>query len=194
MILLHIDSAITGDHSTSRTLTRSIVTALTAADPLLEVTYRDLSTDPLAHLDLAALPGDATPAAIKSEAVIREFLDADVVVIGAPMYNFSVPSVLKAWIDRIVVAGRTFTYDGEKFVGLTTGKRVIVAVARGNFYGTGTDNAALEHVESYLSSLFGFIGVNAEFIVAEGLKISHEHSDAALARAQQEIERLAVSA
>ncbi|MET0137349.1 MAG: NAD(P)H-dependent oxidoreductase, partial [Sphingobium sp.] len=156
MKLLHIDSSITGDHSVSRELTAAIVARLTAADPSLSVIRRDLAADVLPHLDLASLPGDTGEAAIASAAVLDEFLSADIMVIGAPMYNFTVPTQLKAWFDRILVAGRTFTYTAEGPQGLAGPKRVIVAVSRGGFYGAGSPAAAAEHVETYLSAVFGF--------------------------------------
>lgn len=191
MTLLHIDSSITGDASVSRSLTRSIVATLTAADPSLSVTVRDVAADPLSHLDLAALPGDGGDAAIASNAVLEEFLAADIVVIGAPMYNFTLPSQLKAWIDRILVAGRTFGYGANGPEGLAGGKRVIVAISRGGLYGEGAPWAANEHGQSYLNSVFGFIGIVPEFVVAEGLKVSPEQHEASVADAEAAIARLA---
>src|SRR6202012_3032201 len=99
------------------------------------------------------------------QAVLEEFLAADIIVIGAPMYNFTIPSQLKAWIDRIVVGGKTFKYGANGPEGLAGNKRVIVAISRGGFYGAGTPTAALEHLESYLRGVFGFIGIrNPDFI------------------------------
>src|ERR1700712_5755937 len=100
--------------------------------------------------------------------VLDEFLAADIVVVGAPMYNFTLPSQLKAWIDRVVVAGKTFRYGPQGAEGLAGNKRVIVAISRGGFSGPGTPAAALEHLESYLRGVFGFIGVTSlEFISAD---------------------------
>ncbi len=191
MKLLHIDSSITGEHSVSRSLTASIVAKLAATDPALTVTTRDLATDPLSHVDLASLPGDGGQAAIASAAILEEFLAADIVVIGAPMYNFTLPSQLKAWIDRILVAGRTFRYGAEGPEGLAGGKRVIIAISRGGFYGAGAPAAAFEHLETYLAGVFGFIGVTPEFVVAEGVAAGPEHRSAALERAGQAITALA---
>ncbi|MET0360427.1 MAG: NAD(P)H-dependent oxidoreductase [Sphingobium sp.] len=191
MKLLHIDSSITGDHSVSRELTAAIVARLTAADPSLSVIRRDLAADVLPHLDLASLPGDTGEAAIASAAVLDEFLSADIVVIGAPMYNFTVPTQLKAWFDRILVAGRTFTYTAEGPQGLAGPKRVIVAVSRGGFYGAGSPAAAAEHVETYLSAVFGFIGLTPEFVVAEGIAVGPEQRSAAIDAAGQHITALA---
>lgn len=185
MKLLHIDSSITGPGSVSRSLTASIVAKLAAADPSLQVTDRDLTAAPLPHLDLAAMGGD------ESNAVLEEFLASDVVVIGAPMYNFTLPSQLKAWIDRILVAGRTFAYGENGPEGLAGGKRVIVAISRGGFYGAGAAWASLEHLETYLTGVFGFIGIVPEYVVAEGLKAGPDHLTAGLDRANQAITDLA---
>jgi FMN-dependent NADH-azoreductase len=116
-----------------------------------------------------------------SRAVLEEFLAADTVVIGAPMYNFTISSQLKAWIDRIVVAGKTFRYGAAGAEGLAGNKRVIIAVSRGGFYGAGTPAAAMEHLETYLRGVFGFIGVaNPEIIVAEGLLVGPEQREKAM--------------
>ncbi len=104
--------------------------------------------------------------------MLEEFLAADIVVIGAPDVHFTIPSQLKAWIDRIVIAGKTFRYGAAGAEGLAGGKRVIIAVSRGGFYGAGTPAAAMEHLETYLRGVFGFIGVtDLEIIVAEGLLV-----------------------
>ena len=186
MTILHIDSAITGEHSASRELTAAIVRELTTADPRAEVTYRDLAAQPLDHLTLPAF------GAADSQAALAEFKAADTVVIGAPMYNFTVPSQLKAWIDRILVAGQTFRYTETGAVeGLVGGKRVIVAVARGGLYGEGTPQRAIEHAERYLTDVFAFIGVtDVEFVIAEGLKISDEHRAMAIAAAHDQVRTL----
>ncbi|CAN5265250.1 FMN-dependent NADH-azoreductase [soil metagenome] len=191
MKLLHIDSSITGENSVSRQLTASIVAQITASNPSLPTIRRDLATDPLGHFDLAALPGEGSPAAIESAAVLEEFLAADIVVIGAPMYNFTVPTQLKAWIDRILVVGRTFRYTAEGPEGLATGKRVIIAISRGGFYGAGTPAAALEHLETYLTGVFAFIGIVPEFVIAEGIAVGPEQRATAIAQADETILALA---
>ena len=110
----------------------------------------------------------------------------DVIVIGAPMYNFSIPSQLKAWIDRIAVAGKTFRYTANGPEGLAGNKRVIVAVSRGGLYSAGMPAAAFEHVESYLRGVFGFLGVtDLEIVVAEGLQIGPEQREKAMQSALQ---------
>ena len=191
MKLLHIDSSITGDGSVSRKLTQPIVARLKAGDPTLEIVHRDVAANPLPHFDLASFPGDQTEAARASAGVLDEFLAADIVVIGAPMYNFSIPSQLKAWIDRIVVNGKTFRYGADGPQGLARGKRVIIAISRGGLYGVETPSAAFEHAESYLRITFGFIGVTPEIVIAEGINIGPEQRDAAIVAATHQIEALA---
>ena len=194
MKLLHIDSSVLGPHSVSRRVSAAIADRLRQANPSLEITYRDLGSTPLSHLSgshLAAAQG-ATPQAelvqdlAAGQAALHEFLGADIVVLGAPMYNFTIPSQLKAWIDRIVVAGKTFKYGAQGAEGLAGNKRVIIAISRGGFYGADTPAAFGEHLETYLRWVFGFIGVkNPEFIFADGIQVGPEHRDKALAAALQ---------
>jgi FMN-dependent NADH-azoreductase len=195
MRLLHIDASIQGANSASRQLSAAVVERLRRLTPGVEVIYRDLAARPLAHLSgahLAAAQG-ATPESPKlqqdlaaSQAVLEEFLAADIVVIGAPMYNFTIPTQLKAWIDRILVAGKTFRYGAEGPVGLAGNKRVIIAISRGGLYGPGAPAAVLEHLETYLRGVFGFIGVaNPELIVAEGLMTGTEQREQSMQRALQ---------
>ena len=174
MTILHVDSSINGENSATRTLTRSIVDQLKSAQWGEEVVYRDLAAEPLAHLTLDAFADTS---------VLDEFLAADTVVIGAPMYNFTLPTQLKAWIDRLAVAGKTFRYTETGPEGLVKGKRVIIALARGGFYGAGSPAEPLEHLESYLRGIFNFIGVEPEFVAADGLAISPEHREASLSDA-----------
>ena len=195
MKLLHIDSSVLGGNSVSRQLSAAAVARLQKATPGLDVTYRDLSASPLAHLSgehLAAAHG-ASPEtqAVRddvaaSTAALDEFLAADVVVIGAPMYNFTIPSQLKAWIDRILVAGKTFKYSEKGVEGLAGGKRVIVAISRGGFYGADTPAAAGEHLETYLRWVFGFIGVrDVEIVAADGVQVGPEQREKSVADALQ---------
>ena len=178
MTILKIDSSISGETSVSRILTRSITDQLAAANPEAAVIERDLVAAPLAHLTERGQDAD----------VLEEFLAADTVVIGAPMYNFSVPSQLKAWIDRIAVAGKTFQYGANGPEGLAGDKRVIVAVSRGGFYEAGN---SFEHVEAYLKPFFNFIGVEPEFVRADGVAVGPEQRDAGLAKGLAQVERLA---
>lgn len=185
MNLLHVDSSILGDHSVSRKISAAAVAALKAAHPGLEVTYRDLDASPAPHQSGALLAARATPAdrrtaeqardVAAADAILEEFLAADVVVLGAPLYNFGIPSQLKSWIDHLAVAGRTFRYSEAGAEGLAGGKRVILASSRGGFYGPDSPAAGLQHQESYLRGFFGFIGItDVETVGAEGVNISPE--------------------
>lgn len=192
MKLLHLDSSVLGPHSVSRRVSAAIVERLRQANPGLETVYRDVTATPLGHLTglhLAAGQGAAPEPSLREDlatgqAVLDEFLAANIVVIGAPMYNFTIPSQLKAWIDRILVAGKTFKYGAQGVQGLAGGKRVIVAISRGGYYGPGTPAAAGEHLETYLRWVFGFIGIsNPEFIPADGIQVGPEHREKAVAGA-----------
>lgn len=181
MTILRIDSSITGENSVSRQLTARIVDQLrtTPTDTLIE---RDLVEQPLDHLTLAAFADSS---------ILDEFLSADTVVIGAPMYNFTLPSQLKSWLDRILIAGKTFRYTEQGPEGLVGGKRVIVAVTRGGFYAEGSPAASLEHLETYLRGVFGFIGITPEFVHADGINLGAEQREAAIANGYSEVDRLA---
>ena len=181
MTILHLDASINGESSASRTIGRSIVDQLTLERGGVDIVYRDLAAEPLPHLTLDQFADTS---------VLDEFLAADTVVVGAPMYNFTLPTQLKAWIDRIVIAGRTFQYGANGPEGLAKGKRVIIALARGGIYSEGPA-AALEHLETYLRGVFNFIGIEPEFVVAEGLNISPDHRQQALDLAIGESVRLA---
>lgn len=177
MTILKIDSSITGDNSVSRQLTAAVTEQLLKASNA-PVVQRDLVATPLSHLTLGGSDQD----------VLEEFLAADTIVIGAPMYNFTVPSQLKAWIDRILVAGTTFRYTEAGPEGLAGGKRVIVAVSRGGFY---DDAHAMEHVKTYLTGIFGFIGISPEFVHADGINYGPDQRQAGIASGLAEVERLA---
>jgi len=199
--LLHIDSSILGPNSVSRALTAEIVDHQRKLHPGIEVTYRDLAADPHLHFSpehlaaaYGATPSDAVAADLAAGgAGIDELFAADIIVIGAPMYNFAVPSQLKAWIDRSMVAGKTFHYTPTGPEGLLPkGKKVIVASSRGGVYSSGSPLAALDHQEMYLRQALGFIGLTDVTIVrAEGLNVSPETKAAAIASARQEISALA---
>jgi FMN-dependent NADH-azoreductase len=178
-IILKIDSSITGDDSVSRQLTAATLAQLKAQQPEARVIERDLAAEPLDHLTLGAFADTA---------VLDEFLAADTIVVGAPMYNFGVPSQLKAWIDRIAVAGKTFRYTESGSEGLAGDKRVIVAVSRGGYY---DDANALEHVETYLTGLFGFLGIAPIFVHADGIAVGPEQRALGIAKGLGEVEALA---
>ena len=182
MKLLHIDAGITGPGAVSRQISAAIVDSLVRANPELEVVRRDLDADPIPHLDshnvgaLRAIDGEGLEGeAARTAALLQEFQDADVVVLGAPMYNLGIPSLLKAWFDRVLVAGKTFRYTAEGVEGLAGDKKVIIASARGGLYAPGTPQAVADFHEPYLRGLFGFIGVKDLTIVrAEGVNVSPE--------------------
>ncbi|WP_243042454.1 FMN-dependent NADH-azoreductase [Dyella sedimenti] len=174
MKLLHIDASALGSHSVSRGLTTAIVAELKRHEPAAEVIYHDLVAQPLPHWTPVADAAD--PATALGNQMLEEFLAADVVVVGAPMYNFSIPSQLKAWIDRITVAGKSFRYTANGPEGLAGGKRVIVASSRGGIYTEGSTAAPMDFQETYLRALFGFLGVtDIEFVRAEGVAISEDN-------------------
>lgn len=192
MKLLHIDSSALGGYSVSRQLTASIVAELGRDTPDLAIRYHDLAAAPLPHWTPVADASD--PAVLLGNQMLEEFLAADVVVIGAPMYNFSIPSQLKAWIDRIAVAGKTFRYTENGPEGLAGGKRVIIASSRGGAYSAGPA-AGMDFQEAYLRTVFGFIGISeVEFVRAEGLNIDAEQKAEALKLAQARIGSLATPA
>ena len=187
MKLLHIDSSALGQHSVSRELTADIVAEVKRTRPDASVRYRDLAAQPLPHWAPVADASD--PGALLGNEVMDEFLAADVIVLGAPMYNFGIPSQLKAWIDRIAVAGKTFRYTANGPEGLAGGKRVIVASSRGGFYGEGTVAAAMDFQEKYLRAVLGFLGItDVEFVRAEGVNLGPEQKAQALAAAHGAIE------
>jgi FMN-dependent NADH-azoreductase len=201
MQLLHLDSSVLGTASVSRQLTSEIVARHRAVHPDIRVTYRDLAADPALHLTgahMAARMGATSDDESfnadlrKGNAFIDELIAADVLVIGAPMYNLSIPTPLKAWIDRIAVAGKTFQYTANGAEGLLKNKKGYIASARGGVYSAGSPAAALEHQESYLIGLLAFLGVtNVEVVRAEGIAFGPEAKDAAVARALKGIAAIA---
>jgi FMN-dependent NADH-azoreductase len=170
MKLLHVDSSILGAHSVSRQLSAEIVAKLRQVTLGLQIAYRDLAAEPVPHLSGSTVTAQQPSAGqtsaemehdlALSSKVLDEFLAADIVVIGAPMYNFAVPSQLKAWIDRLLVAGKTFRYSEKGVEGLASGKRVIIASSRGGIYSEGAPATSAEHQETYLRSVFAFIGTS----------------------------------
>jgi FMN-dependent NADH-azoreductase len=185
MKLLHIDSSIQGEGSVSRELTRAIVARRVAERPDTEVTYLDLAAQELPHLSQKSLVRADELEAERNAKALEQFLAADAIVIGAPVYNFTIPSQLKAWIDRVTVAGKTFRYTERGPQGLAGGKEVIVAVARG---GVRAPDASGEFGEPYLRFLFAFLGIdNVRFVRAEGLAISPQHRAASLSAAHAAI-------
>lgn len=197
MKLLQIDSSPLGAQSVSRQLTRDITAQWVAEHPGTSVERLDLALDAPSHLNQDSLgfrlgPDPAGLSEVQrrenaiSEQLLQQFLAADVIVVGAPMYNFSVPSQLKAWIDRIAQVGRTFKYTDKGPVGLAGGKTVIVASSRGGVYSTAL--AGLDHQESYLKTVFGFFGISdLRFVRAEGVGMGEAAKAQALATAGLDI-------
>jgi FMN-dependent NADH-azoreductase len=194
--LLHIDSSPLGANSVSRDLTRRIVAQWQSAHPGTVVEHLDLAVAAPSHLngdslgfrlglDAASLTETQKRENAVSEQLVSQFLAADVVVIGAPMYNFSIPSQLKAWIDRVAQAGRTFKYTATGPVGLAGGKTVFVVSTRGGAYSAAPQ---MDHQESYLRTVFGFLGItNVRFVRAEGLAMGDAARATALATAEADI-------
>lgn len=195
MKVLHLDSSPLGAASVSRQITAAVAAAL--AGNAGAVTYRDLAANPIAHLDGALLgamrpaPG-STPtvdAAVGAELALNETLvtelfDAEAIVIGAPMYNFSVPTQLKAWIDRVAQAGRTFRYTASGPEGLAGGRRVIVVSTRGGMYAGTAYETALDHQEAYLRGVLGFLGMTDVTVIrAEGVAMGPEAREKAIGAA-----------
>jgi FMN-dependent NADH-azoreductase len=199
--LLHIDSSVLGPHSASRALSAEIVARQVALHPGVNVVRRDLAADAALHLSsahLAAWQGSAVEDPdlgadlAKGGAYLEELFAADIIVIGAPMYNFTIPSQLKAWIDRVVVAGKTFRYGANGAEGLLNNKKAFIASSRGNVYAAGSPAATLEHHESYLTGVLSFIGLTDVTIVrAEGLAFGAEAKEAAMLKARENIAAMA---
>ncbi|MES2784008.1 MAG: FMN-dependent NADH-azoreductase [Pseudomonadota bacterium] len=206
MKLLHIDSSPLNGNSVSRQLTERMVAQWQDTHPGTMIEYLDLALNAPSHLSLDSLgfrtaPGTQGLTEVQkreneiSERLVTQFLAADVVVVGAPMYNFSIPSQLKAWIDRVAQAGRTFKYTEKGPQGLAGGKTVIVASSRGGVYSTNPALAGLDHQESYLRTVFGFFGVtDIRFVRAEGVAMGEAAKAQALSAADVTIKALTVDA
>ncbi|MFL6533429.1 MAG: FMN-dependent NADH-azoreductase [Pseudomonas sp.] len=195
MKLLHIDSSILGDNSASRQLSRELVQAWKTAEPDITVTYRDLASDAISHFSSQTLVAAGTSAELRdaalkheaelSESTMAEFLAADAVVIAAPMYNFSIPTQLKAWIDRIAVAGKTFRYTEAGPEGLCGGKKLLIVSTSGGLH--AGQPSGVGH-EEYLKLVFGFLGItDIEFVRAEGLAYGDDMRAKAMHEAQLQI-------
>lgn len=165
MQLLHIDSSVLGAASISRLLSSEIAKRLHELHPELQIVYRNLGTNPIPHLigsAAAALRIASTEQSfeidlLQDHAYLNEVLDSDLIVIGAPMYNLTISTQLKTWVDRIAVKGKTFRYTPKGPEGFLRSKKVYIASSRGGVYSKGSPMAALDHQESYLTHLFGFL-------------------------------------
>lgn len=199
MKILHIDSSIQGELSVSRKLSAAIVARLRSVVPDSIVSYRDLASHPLPQFSsdvVAALQALGSGAEVPQAATplfdaLNELLGADTIVIGAPMYNFSVPTQLKSWMDAVAVPGKTFSYGPDGVKGLLGEKRVIIASARGGFYGPESPAAAAEHHETYLRAFLGFLGITRfEVIRAEGVRIDPQIAERAIDDAMTKVSEL----
>lgn len=193
--LLVINSSASGEASVSRHLVEAAVAAIVAASPGVQVVRRELGQAPVPHLTADTLAGvrgtPVTPAEHEARAMsdqlIAELRTADTILIGAPMYNFSLPTTLRAWFDHVLRAGETFTYSEAGPKGLLSGKRVIVVESRGGFYSEGPGQIA-DFQEPYLRHLLGFIGLtDITFIRAEKIGFGPEARAAAIAGAETQI-------
>jgi len=194
--VLIIDSAATGHASVSRKLTQEFAERMRRHDPSVRITRRDVGASPIPHLTeqtVGAIRGaeaetDAARAALAlSDELIAEVKDADVIVIGAPMYNFGIASTLKAWFDHILRAGITFRYSAEGSEGLVKGKKAVVIESRAGLYSEGPASA-MDHQEPHLRTLLGFMGVtDVTFVRAERLAFGPDAASAAIAEAGQQL-------
>jgi FMN-dependent NADH-azoreductase len=186
MNILHIDSSILGANSLTRPLSALTVARVVAANPGAQVEHRDLGENPIPHLtgaDFAARGQTVDP-------VLEQFKAADVIVIGSPMYNWTISTQLKAWIDRIAVAGETFAYTPQGPKGLAGGKKIIVVTGRGSSM-LDARYDGYDHQEPYLRTVFGFLGIDdVTFVHAQGVALAADARPAVVARAEAEIERL----
>ncbi|MDV7211574.1 FMN-dependent NADH-azoreductase [Azotobacter beijerinckii] len=196
--VLVIESSARKEGSVSRQLTVEFLANWKAAHPDDEIVVRDLANEPVPHLDIDLLGGWTKPAGQQSEAeqaalarserLTAELLAADVLVLAAPMYNFAIPSTLKAWLDHVLRAGVTFKYTENGPQGLLTGKRAFVLTARGGIY----SGSPLDHQEPYLRQALGFIGIHdVSFIHAEGLNMGGDFLQQGLARAKEKLAQVA---
>lgn len=197
--LLVINSSVAGEASVSRLLVNETVERLLEANPGAAVVHRDLGANPVPHLATDTVNGvrgtAGTPAEQKarvlSDELIAELRAADTIVIGAPMYNFGVPTSLRSWFDHVLRAGETFSYSAAGPKGLLGGKRVIVVESRGGLYSEGPA-MAIDFQEPYLKHLFGFVGItDVTFVRAEKIGYGPEARDAALTQAKLHIRKLA---
>lgn len=192
MTILAIDSSMQGEHSVSRQLLQYFLQKI--PNP---VNYRDLTKDNPAHLRMDLLSDQVASSAENirqiqlSQDYLQEFLRADLVAIAAPMYNFSIPSILKAWIDRIMIAGKTFRYSEQGAIGLVGNKPIYIFSSRGGQYEPYPDRHGMDHQERYLKTVFHFLGIsNITIIRAEGVNLSQETATNAMQQAYAQIDNL----
>ncbi|WP_028241328.1 FMN-dependent NADH-azoreductase [Stutzerimonas azotifigens] len=197
MKLLHIDSSILGANSVSRQLTAEVVAEWQRRHPGTDVEYLDLAAETPEHFGIDALgvkigqQGEPSQAQRRqnelSERLLTQFLAADVLVIGVPLYNFGVPSQLKVWIDRLAQPGRTFSYTANGPVGLAGDKTLIVVSSRGGMYPEG--GALVPQERTFMRQMFGFMGItDVRFVRADGLSMGDGAREAAFAQARRDIQ------
>ena len=203
--LLFVASSAFGSNSKSRQIAEEFLGAWQVSHPGVSVTLRDLGAEPAPHVAGEHLAAVMTPAiertdvqkslARASDALIEEIEAADTILIAAPMYNFTIPSTLKAWIDHITRSGRTFRYTAQGPEGLLKGKKVFVVTARGGIYSGDSPMKSYDFHEPYLRTMLGFLGLrDVTFIHAEGLQISPEAATAGMARARAAVTELVQAA
>ncbi|MFK0088829.1 FMN-dependent NADH-azoreductase [Pseudomonas sp. NPDC090755] len=196
--VLVIESSARQQDSISRQLTRDFVSQWQAAHPADVITQRDLAVNPVPHLDANLLGGWMKPAEQRSDEELKalarsneltdEVLAADVLVLAAPMYNFTIPSTLKAWLDHVLRAGVTFKYTETGPQGLLTGKRAYILTARGGIHAGATS----DHQEPYLRQVMAFIGIHdVTFIHAEGLNMGGDFHEKGLNQAKAQLAAVA---
>ena len=196
--ILILDSAATGESSVSRRLTRAAAEVLVARDPDAHITLRDVGSNPIPHLNPETVPAiragivetEAAREALElSDALIAELKAADLIVIGAPMYNFGMPSTLKAWFDHVLRARITFQYSEAGPEGLLKGKKAIVVEARAGLYSEGPA-ASMDSQEPHIRTLLGFMGIDdVTFVRAEKLAFGPEAAEAAIGDALGQLEQ-----
>lgn len=199
--ILVLNSSAAGADSVTRLLVDDALAQLRRLNPSAKVVSRDLAANPVPHLSPEGMAGVRSPTATTaaqlaardlSDELIGELRDADTIVIGAPMYNFGLPSTLKAWFDHVLRAGQTFSYSEAGPKGLLEGKKVIVIEARGGLYSEGPAQA-VDFQEPYLRHLLGFIGlIDVTFVRAEKIGFGPEAREAAIAGARAQLTSLAL--
>lgn len=197
--VLVLRTSASGAASVSNRLIDGFLADLRSADPAVAIRERDLDREPIPHITAQTLagigrPAPETEAAIPtralSDALLGELLDADLLVIGAPMYNFGLPTPLKSWFDHVLRAGTTFHYTAQGAEGLLRGKRAVVVVTRGGFYSEGPA-AAFDHALPHLKTLLGFMGITVAVVIVEGLATGADAAERATAAAAATLHKLA---
>lgn len=198
--ILHINSSVRNTDSISRKVTREFLNKWQVNEPEAVIVERDLAAHPLPHLTEKTLGAFFTPAeqrtpeqaqiAQLSDTLVQELFDADVIVIGAPMYNFSITSGLKAWVDHVARAGVTFKYGEQGPIGLLTGKKVYIFTSSGGVYSAGPAQG-MDFLATYLRTVLGFIGLSdITFIASEGLAMGELGVNKALEQTSKTINEL----